>query len=60
MAQQFQLPVHHHGKSKVRVGRTWRSSTGDVAYFVEWNVNTMLEASDAQGTTWFKEVGTRQ
>lgn len=55
MAQQFQLPVHQHGKSKVRLGRTWR--VGDFAYFVEWNVNTMLEASDAQGTTWFQEVG---
>ena len=38
----FALPVHQHGKSKVRLGRTWRE--GDVHHFVEWNVATMLES----------------
>lgn len=42
MSGQFALPVHQHGKSKVRLGRTWRE--GNVHHFVEWNVHTMLES----------------
>jgi urate oxidase len=36
------LVLHHHGKSKVRVGRVWRE--GDVHHMVEWTVNTMLDS----------------
>lgn len=36
------LAVHHHGKSKVRVGRVWRE--GNVHHMVEWCVNTMVDS----------------
>ena len=39
------LKEHQHGKSRVRLGRTWRE--GDVHHFVEWNVATMLESDMA-------------
>ena len=39
------LKDHQHGKSRVSLGRTWRE--GDVHYFVEWTVNTMLESDMA-------------
>lgn len=42
MSSEPRLPFHQHGKSKVRLGRTWRE--GNVHYFVEWNVHTMLES----------------
>ncbi|KAL6756974.1 hypothetical protein V8C86DRAFT_2611861 [Haematococcus lacustris] len=38
-----ELPLHQHGKSRVRVARTWRE--GDVHHFVEWTVHTMLESA---------------
>lgn len=35
--------VHHtHGKSRVRLGRTWRE--GDVHHFVEWMVEVIIES----------------
>eukprot|EP00884_Botryococcus_braunii_P007575 jgi/Botrbrau1/16819/Bobra.150_2s0046.1 len=40
-----QLANHQHGKSKVRLGRTWRN--GDKHFFVEWSVSTMLESDMA-------------
>lgn len=40
-----QLANHQHGKSKVRLGRTWRE--GDKHYFIEWTVSTMLESDMA-------------
>eukprot|EP00798_Chlamydomonas_sp_ICE-L_P014548 gene14548-20589_t len=42
MAGPYPLPVHSHGKSRVRVSRVWRE--GDVHHFCEWSVNTMLES----------------
>lgn len=39
------LKDHQHGKSRVRLGRTWRE--GDVHHFVEWTVRTMLESDMA-------------
>ena len=39
------LKEHQHGKSRVRLGRTWRE--GDVHHFVEWTVHTMLESDMA-------------
>lgn len=36
------LQLHQHGKSRVRLGRTWRE--GSVHHFVEWMVHTMLES----------------
>ena len=36
------LAWHQHGKSKVRLGRTWRQ--GNVHHFVEFAVHTMLES----------------
>ena len=39
------LREHQHGKSRVRLGRTWRE--GDVHHFVEWTVQTMLESDMA-------------
>ncbi|KAG2451510.1 hypothetical protein HYH02_004108 [Chlamydomonas schloesseri] len=38
----YALPAHHHGKSKVRLGRVWRD--GNVHHMVEWNVNTMIDS----------------
>lgn len=38
----YPLPFHHHGKSKVRLGRVWRE--GNVHHMVEWSVNTMIES----------------
>lgn len=38
----YALPLHHHGKSKVRLGRVWRD--GNVHHMVEWNVNTMIDS----------------
>lgn len=37
-----ELQLHQHGKSRVRLGRTWRE--GSVHHFVEWMVHTMLES----------------
>lgn len=31
-----------HGKSRVRVGRVWRSSKQGLNFMVEWNVNISL------------------
>jgi urate oxidase len=42
MSSEATLKLHQHGKGRVRVGRTWR--VGNVHYFVEWNVFTMLES----------------
>ena len=42
MKSSYSLSLHQHGKSRVRVGRTWRE--GDVHHFKEWNVFTMLES----------------
>lgn len=39
------LALHQHGKSKVRVGRVWRE--GSKHYFVEWNVDVLLESDMA-------------
>lgn len=39
------LKEHQHGKSRVRLGRTWRE--GDVHHFAEWTVHTMLESDMA-------------
>ncbi len=39
------LKEHQHGKSRVRLGRVWRD--GDVHYFVEWKVATVLESDMA-------------
>ncbi|KAL6762326.1 hypothetical protein V8C86DRAFT_2520231 [Haematococcus lacustris] len=39
----LELPLHQHGKSRVKVARTWR--VGDTHHFVEWQVATMLESS---------------
>lgn len=36
------LAVHQHGKSRVRLGRTWIE--GSVHHFVEWKVQSMLES----------------
>jgi urate oxidase len=38
----YALPVHQHGKSRVRVARVWRE--GDVHHFVEWSVNSQIES----------------
>jgi len=43
MSPPAQLNWHQHGKSKVRLGRTWRE--GNVHYFCEWRVDTMLESA---------------
>lgn len=43
MAAPYALPFHHHGKSKVRLGRVWRDNNG-VHHMVEWNVNTMIDS----------------
>ncbi len=40
-----ELADHQHGKSKVRLARTWR--VGEKHYFVEWSVSTMLESDMA-------------
>ena len=38
--------VHHvHGKSRVRVARTWRE--GAIHHFVEWNVDVIIESDMA-------------
>jgi urate oxidase len=37
-----ELQLHEHGKSRVRLGRTWRE--GNVHHFVEWMVHTMIES----------------
>ena len=39
------LKEHQHGKSRVRLGRTWRE--GEFHYFVEWKVATLLESDMA-------------
>ena len=46
------LREHQHGKSRVRLGRTWREpqGSGDAPsssgkqHFVEWSVDTVLES----------------
>ncbi|EFJ50531.1 hypothetical protein VOLCADRAFT_73602 [Volvox carteri f. nagariensis] len=38
----YALPLHQHGKSKVRLGRVWRD--GNIHHMVEWNVDTMIES----------------
>ncbi|GLI59081.1 hypothetical protein VaNZ11_000768 [Volvox africanus] len=50
----YALPLHQHGKSKVRLGRVWRD--GNVHHMVEWNVNTMLESD--MGHAFFKGENT--
>ncbi|KAJ9528692.1 hypothetical protein QJQ45_020612 [Haematococcus lacustris] len=47
----LELPLHQHGKSRVKVARTWR--VGDTHHFVEWQVATMLESAMEPA---FKEV----
>ena len=42
MSASSSLALHHHGKSRVRVGRVWRE--GDVHHMVEWTVNTMIDS----------------
>jgi len=42
--QRHELPMHQHGKGRVRLGRTWRDPNG-VHHFVEWTVHTMLESA---------------
>ena len=42
MSGAHQLSLHQHGKSKVRLGRTWRE--GNVHHFREWQVHSMLES----------------
>ncbi|KAJ9528489.1 hypothetical protein QJQ45_020531 [Haematococcus lacustris] len=49
-----ELPLHQHGKSRVKVARTWR--VGDTHHFVEWQVATMLESAMEPA---FKEVSFR-
>ena len=44
------LANHQHGKGKVRLGRVWRQ--GSKHYFVEWEVNVMVESDMAHA---FKE-----
>jgi urate oxidase len=53
------LREHQHGKSRVRLGRTWREQAGERGngsgnaasfvkhHFVEWTVDTMLESDMA-------------
>ncbi len=41
--ERYALPVHQHGKSRVRVARVWRE--GSVHHMCEWNVFSMLESS---------------
>lgn len=53
------LREHQHGKSRVRLGRTWREQAGEGGsgsisgnagvrhHFVEWTVETMLESDMA-------------
>ena len=36
------LTEHEHGKSKVRLGRTWRDAKENAHYFVEWEVCVRL------------------
>lgn len=36
------LALHSHGKSRVRLGRTWRE--GATHHFVEWTVNCMVDS----------------
>jgi len=43
--QHGDLAMHHHGKSRVRVARTWRDPSSGVHHFVEWTVHTMLESA---------------
>lgn len=42
----YDLPMHQHGKNRVRLGRTWRE--GNVHHFVEWTVATVLESAMEQ------------
>mmetsp|Transcript_21583 Transcript_21583/g.59835 ORF Transcript_21583/g.59835 Transcript_21583/m.59835 type:complete len:316 (-) Transcript_21583:1079-2026(-) len=42
--QKHDLPMHQHGKARVRVARAWRDPSG-VHHFVEWTVHTMLESA---------------
>ena len=44
------LKEHHHGKSRVRVGRRWVSHDGRED-FVEWTVDTLLESNVAHAFT---------
>lgn len=36
------LTAHEHGKSKVRLGRTWRDAHTNAHHFVEWEVCVRL------------------
>ena len=36
------LTAHEHGKSRVRLGRTWRDASTRAHYFVEWEVAVRL------------------
>lgn len=50
MASSASLKFHQHGKSKVRLGRVWRS--GDIHNIVEWTVEITLESkADASFTS---------
>ena len=44
------LKEHHHGKSRVRVGRRWVGNDGRED-FVEWTVDTLLESDMAHAFT---------
>lgn len=44
------LKEHHHGKSRVRVGRRWVSHDGRED-FVEWTVDMLLESDMAPAFT---------
>ena len=41
------LAEHQHGKSRVRLGRTWRCPDSGRHDFVEWSVDTQLESDMA-------------
>ena len=36
------LTAHEHGKSRVRLGRTWRDASTRAHFFVEWEVAVRL------------------
>ena len=50
------LAQHQHGKSRVRLGRTWRRPDG-THEFVEWEVATVLESDMAHAFTSASNAG---
>lgn len=42
----IELSFHQHGKSKVKVGRKWKTKEG-THYFSEWIVESILESDMA-------------